>query len=321
MTLGEAKERVSVPALWERYGFSGNPSKSCKSPFREDTNPSFSVFDSGRRWKDHGTGDGGDSITFIEKAEGVLNSQACRKIIAIAGGDTSGLTARKPTKKKPKRNTLNLSGLSESSESHSPLATLRNVSTNAIELCVERGLLRFGIWKSQDSWFVTDGAETNAQARRLDGEHWDEIGAKAWTLPGSEASLPIGLKESSPFRIVLLVEGGPDLLAAAHFIWCENREHDAAPVAMLGAAHKLQGHALSFLAGKRIRIFSHDDQSGINATRRWTTQLNRVDAKVDAVSFQGLKQTNGTPVKDLNDLCYVHADDFEKHQTIQNLIP
>jgi hypothetical protein len=70
MTLGEAKERVSVPALWERYGFNGNPSKSCKSPFREDTNPSFSVFENGRRWKDHGTGDGGDAITFIEKAEG-----------------------------------------------------------------------------------------------------------------------------------------------------------------------------------------------------------------------------------------------------------
>ena len=46
-----------------------------------------------------------------------------------------------------------------------------------------------------------------------------------------------------------------------------------------------------------------------------------VDAVVDAVSFVGLIQTDGSDVGDLNDLCNVHADVFEKHEEIQNLVP
>ena len=42
---------------------------------------------------------------------------------------------------------------------------------------------------------------------------------------------------------------------------------------------------------------------------------------VDAVSFDGLVQTDGAEVCDLNDLCNVHADVFEQHEEIQNLVP
>jgi hypothetical protein len=168
---------------------------------------------------------------------------------------------------------------------------------------------------------VTDKTGRNAQARRLDGKLWSEIAAKAWTLPKSEASWPIGLEESLPYPIILLVEGGPDLLAAAHFAWCEDRGNDTAFVAMLGASQRLKSDALTALSGKRVRIFSHDDKSGYSSTQRWANQLRNVDAVVDAVSFVGLIQTDGSDVGDLNDLCNVHADVFEKHEEIQNLVP
>jgi|TARA_B100001971_G_scaffold209617_1_gene233526 hypothetical protein len=320
MTITEAKERVSIADLWSRYGYEGNPSRSCRSPFRDERNPSFSVFAGGYAWKDHGTGDGGDSVTFIQFAEGVSNAEACRKIAGYAGGDA---TTPRPARivSHRKRVKPKLPVFHESTEEKSRLAELRNVSPNAIDLCIERGLIRFGVWKGMQAWFVVDQSKRNAQVRRLDGKPWDQINAKAWTLPKSEASWPIGLKESEPYPIVLLVEGGPDLLAAAHFAWCEDRGNDTAFVAMLGASQRLKSDALTALSGKRVRIFSHDDKSGYSSTQRWANQLRNVDAVVDAVSFVGLIQTDGSDVGDLNDLCNVHADVFEKHEEIQNLVP
>ena len=92
-------------------------------------------------------------------------------------------------------------------------------------------------------------------------------------------------------------------------------------VAMLGASQRLKSDALTGWSGKRIRIFSHNDRSGIASTQRWAKQLRNVNAVVDAISFDGLIQTDGSDVGDLNDLCNVHADVFEKHEEIQNLVP
>ena len=259
-------------------------------------------------------------MTFIQFAEGVSNAEACRKIVGYAGGNAPNpRAARKVIRRKKAKPKLPI--FHKPTAEKSKLAELRNVSSSAIDICTDRGLLRFGIWKGQSAWFVTDRTRRNIQTRRLDGKPWNEIKAKAWTLQSSEASWPIGLNESLPFPIVLLVEGGPDLLAAAHFIYRENREKDAAFVAMLGAGHRLKQEALIALAGKTIRIFSHADKSGYSSTKRWADQLRSVDATVDAVSFEGIKKADESPVGDLNDLCFVHPDDFESEAEIRNLVP
>ena len=59
---------------------------------------------------------------------------------------------------------------------------------------------------------------------------------KAHTLRGSCKSWPVGvavLQKRPHIRAVLLVEGGPDYLAALH-LCLERKVHDALPVAMLG---------------------------------------------------------------------------------------
>ena len=53
--------------------------------------------------------------------------------------------------------------------------------------------------------------------------------------------------------------------------------------------------------GKRVRIFGHDDEAGRGAVARWAAQVASVGADVDAFSFAELVQTDGKPVKDLND--------------------
>jgi len=146
----------------------------------------------------------------------------------------------------------------------------------------------------------------------LDGERWEHIGgAKAYTLPGSWASFPIGAEESKAFPFIALVEGAPDLLAALQYCWAESRLKDVAPVAMLGASNPIPEEALPLFAGKRIRIFPHLDEAGKNAAQLWASKLAGVGAHVDGFSFEGLKMTNGEPVRDFNDMTAIDYDSFE----------
>ena len=101
------------------------------------------------------------------------------------------------------------------------------------------GLLSCADSREGRAWIITDSRRRNAQAAP---DIWPTMGAhrrmKAWTLPGSQAAWPIGLREASSFSAIALVEGGPDLLAALHLAWCAGVEDRVAPVAMLGASNR-----------------------------------------------------------------------------------
>jgi DNA primase len=59
-------------------------SRACRSPFRRDRHPSISVYDNDRRWKDHGTGEGGNAMDFLAKARHLSSREACRDLIRLA---------------------------------------------------------------------------------------------------------------------------------------------------------------------------------------------------------------------------------------------
>ena len=161
------------------------------------------------------------------------------------------------------------------------------------------------------AWIVTDSRRKIAQARRLDGQTWTQIGdKKAWTLPGSDA-WPIGLREAAPFPLIALVEGGPDLLVAFHLVWCTGVQSQVAPVAILGAANDIPNEALRYFAERRVRILPHDDRDGRDAEAGWAAQLLAAGADVDGFSFAGLLRVDDKPIKDLNDFAHVHPDQWE----------
>lgn len=194
---------------------------------------------------------------------------------------------------------------------HEALATLRGVSADAVAcLDVNARNVRFGIWKGQSAWIVTDG-KRNAQARRMDGKVWEGIGAKAQTLPGSRATWPIGLEQAEHHPIIALVEGAPDMLAAAHFALLAQRG-DCWPVCVLGASVDIDADALSVFQGKRVRIFPHTDLAGAQAARRWAKRLVGIAASVDAFSFEGLRKDDGSAISDLNDCCRIHPEDQDQ---------
>ena len=195
--LEAAKEQLSIPALWQLLNLPGRPSKSCRSPFREDRNPSFSIYDEGRKWKDHATGEGGDAVDFLAKAGNLSNQDACRELIDLAGVSPfpnertslgiffrshSGVKEEKAQKRsgwpafeRPK------------AEEMEAIAELRSLSVEGVSLAAHRGLLFCADTPEGRAWVTTDSQRINAQARLLSGIPW-AAGMKAKTLPGSQAA-------------------------------------------------------------------------------------------------------------------------------------
>lgn len=326
--MAEAKTRLNIFSLWNHFGYPGKPVASCRCPWREDHKPSFSVNPDGTLWNDFATGEAGNAVAFLQRASGLSQKDACLKFIELAGGQSASAprVARPPTQPadaKPKPAFPDFQRVTADEIRH--LASLRKIGREGIELASERGLLWFAMLKDCPSWIITDSERVNAQARRMDGHLWEHIGAKAWTLPGSWASWPIGIMEAQPFPAIALCEGGPDFLAAHYLALWEQATHPAkrdvscVGVTMFGASQKIHADALPMFAGKRVRIFGHDDEAGRGAVERWAGQLASAGADVDAFSFSGLQQVDGHPVKDLNEALLMDAASLGSAERIMPL--
>ena len=195
------------------------------------------------------------------------------------------------------------------------IAELRGLSVEGVSLAAHRALLFCAETPEGRAWVTTDSQRINAQARLISGKPW-AAGMKAKSLPGSQASWPIGLREASSFPTIALVEGGPDLLAMLHLAWCAGFEVRVAVVAMLGASNRIPEVAVRHVGGKRVRIFQHDDERGRNAGALWADQLTAAGVEVDGYFFGGLKRADGGAVKDLNDFAHVDPDQWEDQREI-----
>ena len=321
MTIEEAKAVLTIPILWARLGLPGIPMTACRSPFREDKRGSFSVSKCGRLFNDFGTGEAGDAIDFLALATGLSKKAATVRFIEMAGGAScSPLPVKQspPAASQPRQKPgFPAFERGTDAELHA-LAALRHVSFAAGFIASGAGLLYFATLKGHRAFVLTDDARLAAQARRLDGQRWEHIGAKAWTLPGSWAAWPVGLGTGAAYPSFTLCEGGPDLLAALDFIHKAGAETLVFPLAMLGASQRIHEDALPILAGKRIRIFPHTDAAGTKAAERWAAQLATVGADVDCFSFAGLRKAGGSPVGDLNDATQIHPEDAHE---LEGLLP
>ena len=171
-----------------------------------------------------------------------------RWLLDQAGGEGgTGVTIAAPTRPAPVVETVRRfklpAGLHRGSHADmATVASLRGLSVAGVKLACERGLLWFGSSCGFPAWIVTDGAQINAQARRLDGDlfpAFKELAErKAHTIGGSRAAWPIGTREAQSMPFVVVVEGGPDLIAAHALIVAEGREADTAAVAMLERPHR-----------------------------------------------------------------------------------
>jgi hypothetical protein len=84
--LKRAIERLSIDFLWKHFGFPERHGNPVRSPFREDEDPSFSVYDQGRRFKDHGYDPHrGDSFNFYQIGTKSNSRAAFKPFVTLAG--------------------------------------------------------------------------------------------------------------------------------------------------------------------------------------------------------------------------------------------
>jgi hypothetical protein len=325
MNLQEAKEVLSIHSLWSRLNLPGKASKSCIAPHRKDRNPSFSVYDNGRKFKDFGTNQSGDAIDFLQLVLGVGRTQACSEFLNLAKSSASARAKpRKRTAKNNVRPSLSLdSNLRKGLDwDLRKLSDRRNIGIQGLQLATNRGFLRFGEGKLEGIWSLVDLDGVFRQDRLLNGEliAFKSGGrAKARTL--GTLSCPLGHQAVAGYRVLLLVEGGPDFLAAHHLISNTACPDEYGVVGMLGVGHRFNLDDMNAYNGKRIRIFPHMDASGISASIEWERALIRHGANTDVYDFHDLETQAGEPVSDLNDFLNVNVEAWERDEQVRNPLP
>ncbi len=313
-----AKQRLSIPELAERRGWSWRPGKACRVPWREDRSPSGSVLSGGLLLHDFASGETYDGPALLAKVEGMDMAAAARLFIALAGILPGSIPhhrlalpapATVPPPRKP-----SIPRLSEMRQNDiTALARLRGLEVPAIREAARRGLLWRCCWRGFPAWLLADESGWICQARRMDGMLFPRrdgaSGVKAWTLPGSRAGWPLGAVDACRRERVALVEGGPDMLAALHLANAAGMMAGVGVCAMLGAGCRMAPDALPYFRGKRVRIFPHADIPrpdgtfpGIEGAARWQEALTDAGAVVDAFDISGITGTDGHPLKDLNDV-------------------
>lgn len=303
--LDDARARISIADAWQILGLPGKPSRSCHSPFRADSSPSFSVYADFTKWYDHATGEGGDVVDFGSVAQGIDLSAAAKWLIEQAGGmGARGMVAArrvKPRAEVKPRLTIPPTDKGAYREVLDIKDARGLPATVGIERLITKGLLRFMTLpdgsQSVRCWALLDPGRI-ALARRVDGIPWQSIqgNPKAKLLRGSNARWPIGASLIGDFAIVGLVEGGPDALAlaTADFMESDGAPSQMAIVAMASASPLIDAEALPYFKGRYCRIYAHHDQPGEAAAGRWSDQLTAAGATVDVWQ-------SDQPGEDLND--------------------
>ena len=284
-------------------------------------------------WHDRATGEGGGFIKLIQLSRGLTFLEAVDLIERVVGVDLKLSEDAARRLGRENRRPLLVGRTNRGQNSHKKvwdwraalrngtegeletLAENRNISTEGVRIAQERGLLRFIDSLEGVAWVITDRCLTQAIWRRLDGKVWKN-GAKAKLLPGCSGKRPIGISETEPFPAVAVVEGGPDALSVLGHAYGDSCEGALGVVCMPSGNADFEEEDLRLLAGKSIRIFPHEDRSGVKCGNRWLSKLASVAGHVDVFDFSGLITTDAKPVKDLNDLAYVDYDCWEENRLV-----
>jgi hypothetical protein len=311
----QIKERVNLRDVAAMCGIElpRDGVKFC-SPFRPDRNPSCTIKDDVMR--DWSRNESFDAIALYAAAQGITNSDAVRslgeKLNLLSSQRGAGAVA---STRRCGTAPVVFDGHAPSDADYQGIIQTRKLPPESISgLLIARGVgvLHFADVGGFRCWLVADESKRCAEARRIDGKTFPAIGnlaeRKAHTIKGSTKSWPVGLalgvgeSRAKHLRAIplVLVEGGPDLMAAfALLAALPTSECDVQPAAMLGTSASIDAGALEQIAGRRVLVLAHGDKAGADAAARWGRQLSEANCKV---------QLRHLPDgQDLNDLVSKHG--------------
>jgi hypothetical protein len=285
----QAREAYTIADAWQMLRLPGEPKASCRSPFRDERNPSFSIFDNGRGWKDHASGEGGDVVEFIRVALGCDHREVREWLQERLGIDYHDVphAARKPEPVKAIQWPGDL--LTGNEATWGAFAAKMRMTPLAVEAAVQSGVLRFTKINGVRCYVVTDEARRAAEIRRCDGGMFGQT--KAYPLPGVDKSWLPGadiLRGSPKFTGIFLTEGPKDYLAALS-LYSRYRRTEAGvnswcPAALLGAKCKrLHPELVPWFRGRRVRMVPDGDTAGDEMADHWKALLLNLGCTVDVV--------------------------------------
>jgi hypothetical protein len=289
-TVDAIKERWPLLAMCTLCGLNIPLKGKFRSPFREDRNPSCEV--RGQRIKDWSTCQSFDAIDVFAMVNKISVAEAISRLNTAPVAKQREISTQKQDLTPPR--------LCYCENKAADLAKLRGLSLFGIQFAgISLGTLSFGRVANQDCWVLSDGRNRNVEARRMDGKIFQKCGylneRKSHTLKGSKKGYLIGIAPPNVKRIpanlpFLLVEGGPDYLAACEIVSIKERQF--LPVAMLGTG-QICADVLPFFKGRSGKILAHPDEAGLDAGMRWKNQLKLAGAIPELIQLEG---------GDLNDL-------------------
>ena len=172
--------------------------------------------------------------------------------------------------------------------------------------------LGFVRWCNTECWALRDRSRRCIEARRIDRGDFPASAncneRKAHVFAGySDKSWPVGILPlgfEEPWlkqhcHKIMLVEGGPDYLAASQLI-VESSATDfdnVLPVAILGAGNDIADDALVHFSERQTTIVAHPGDAGRAAGARWAKQIQHAGGRVKIFN---LNQNKG-------DLCDIVA--------------
>jgi hypothetical protein len=246
----EARAKLPLPELMREMGYGEFAKSSVRSPFRDEKSPSWGIYEKGGRWKflDHGTGEGGDEIDFIEQVENIDRKAAIKRFCDMAGVRSES----RHQSEAPKSTRYVLNGskpiwmrLQESADNEflTNLAESRGLTFDVMEWAHKSGII--GNNGGMPAFACGEGAHCKA-----------ESGAWYFMPKGIECEpLTFGDRES---RDIYVFESQWDALAIADAIGVEEASKKFFVVTRGANNGKLAGR---FAAGKNVYAFPQNDEA------------------------------------------------------------
>ena len=302
----QIKARISLREVGRRLGFDLPERDNVKfrSPLRPDNNPSCTI--SGEIMRDWSRSESFDAIGLYAAAKGITNREAIFYL-----GKQLHILSDEPRsfddKKAAPSSLVTFDGREPTEADISSILQARRLPPDAeggLWLANSLGVLHFADVTGRPCWLVADEARRCADARRLDGNLFPSFGnlgeRKAHSLKGSIKKWPIGLSlRVSDLRAklirkvpIVLVEGGPDLLAAYTILGVlPMSAGDVQPVGMMGEA-EISPEAVGLMSQRRVLIFAHRDDAGRGAAKKWANQLRAAFCTVTVRELSGGQDLN-----------------------------
>jgi hypothetical protein len=304
--IGEFIRTLDADRVWAALGLKGCPSRSCQCPFHDDRNASFSVrpsrVDQRAIWKCYAGCGQGDLLDLWVKATGMSKSDALRELRKASLGRVAPPPLKHQMGVEDKIKKPRDIGDFGDAKDIAALSKLRGIPADALNLAIERGILRFWNRISGRTWLVRDFEGLAISVRPLKESRWKN-GLKVEFERDSQADHMIGRSHVPEAELVFVCEGGPDLLAAHAVILRLEAERMAsrelvAAVAMLSAGAWPTETSCKAMKGKDVVIWAHSDLPGLKAAESWSGLFQPFARAVHTIQAADLVPG----MKDLNDV-------------------